>query len=397
MELHYGNLYWNKTKDQEVKFDKVRENIKTQVLVVGGGMSGNLCANTLAKEGYRVSLVEKNRIGGGSSAANTGLLQYTSDVMMHELAGDIGEKDAYLFYKMCLEAMEDLTALSMELDESLGFRNRNSIYYASTFRDKKRLKDEYRLLNKYNFPVEYLSRRKLKAQFGLDKPNALRTWHDADVNPYKFILSLSKQNTSLGVTYYEDTKLDLDKISENKIKTKDSYEIEFDYIVIATGYSHIYPPIKDKFQMYRTYAFATRPIKGPLWPGEAMFWETKNPYIYFRTTKDNRVVGGGLDKKSKRVEKSQSSIDRKNKNLIKEIQGMFSNLNLELEYSWNALFGASKDGIPFIGSDPLYKNKLYLLGYEGNGTAYSMAGSKIILDLIRGKNNKYSHIVRVDR
>ena len=397
MKLHYGNLYWNKTQNQEGKFDKLKENVKTEVLIVGGGMSGNLCADTLSKKGFQVTLIEKNRIGQGSSSANTGLLQYTSDIMMYELAKEIGENDAYLFYKMCLEAMEDLATLSKELDKDTGFRNRNSIYYASNNRDKRKLKKEYKLLNKYKFPVEYLSNKDLISQIGLDKPSALRTWHDADVNPYKYILGISEQNKKNGVTYYENTKLDINNIDENKIKTQDGYEIEFKYIVLATGYGHIYPIIKDKYQMYRTYALASKPIEGHIWKGEVMFWETKSPYIYFRTTKDNRIIAGGLDKKSNRVEKNQKSIDKKNLKLIREIKEMFPHLNIEMEYSWNALFGASKDGIPFIGKDPKQANKFYLLGYEGNGTAYSMAGSKIILDLIKGNKNDYAHIVRLDR
>jgi hypothetical protein len=48
--------------------------------------------------------------------------------MMHELAKDIGEEDAVSFYKMYLEAMDNLTSLNKELKEQTDFRNRKSIY-----------------------------------------------------------------------------------------------------------------------------------------------------------------------------------------------------------------------------------------------------------------------------
>jgi glycine/D-amino acid oxidase-like deaminating enzyme len=142
------------------------------------------------------------------------------------------------------------------------------------------LKKEFKLLNKYNFPVEYIDAENLKKDFGLNKPNALKTWHDADVNPYKFIQAIAKQNTKNGVKYYENTQLDVKSIKNNKIKTMDGYEINFKYIVLATGYCNIFPIIKDKYEMYRTYAFCSKPIDGFIWKDEVMFWETKNPYIF---------------------------------------------------------------------------------------------------------------------
>lgn len=397
MGLYWGNLYWDKTRERESIFESLNRDIKSKVLIVGGGMSGNLCANKLAKAGLSVTVIEKNKLGKGSSAANTGLLQYTSDKMMSDLAKDIGEDKAYLFYKMCLQAMDDLSLLNKELEGERDYRNRNSIYYSSSKKDKRKIKREYKMLERYNFPVEYIDESRLSNTYKINKPNAIKTWHDADVNPYKFILSLVEENLKNGVEYYENTNLNLENIEENKIQTIDGKQIEFEHIVLATGYSHIYPIIKDKYEMYRTYAFCSKKMDGFLWKEDSMIWETKNPYLYFRATKDKRIIAGGLDIKSDRLEKNQDKIDRKNNKIAEQVESIYPHLNIELEYSWNALFGASKDGIPFIGRDPVYSNRFYLLGYEGNGTAYSMAGSKIILDLIRGEENPYADIVRVDR
>lgn len=101
-------------------------------------------------------LIEKNRLGGRSSSANTGLLQYSSDIMIWELAKEIGEEDAILFYKMCLEAMNSLTSLNKDLDSETDYILRDSIYYASNKKDSEKLKKEYNFLEKYDFPVEFL-------------------------------------------------------------------------------------------------------------------------------------------------------------------------------------------------------------------------------------------------
>lgn len=397
MGLYYGNLYWYKTTKRENKFLELDKNIKTQVLVVGGGMSGNLCANKLSKAGLEVTLIEKNRIGMGSSAANAGLLQYSSDIMMNELAKSIGEKNAYYFYKMCLDAIDDFEKVDAELLGETDFRKRDNIYYSSDQSDEKRLKKEFEILQKYNFPVEYLDNKDLKKEYNINKPNALKTLNDADINPYKFILALAKENLINGVKYYENTDHNIDSLNSNSIKTQKGYKVEFEHIVFATGYGQFYPEIRNRFEIYRTYAFCSKPIEGSIWKDDVMLWETKNPYLYFRTTKDNRIIAGGHDEKCEWVEKNQREVDRKNNKLAKEIEKIFPHLKIDIEFSWDGMFVEAKDGIPFIGRSLDYPNAYFLLAYGGNGSVHSMAGSNIIRDLIMESENLYSDIVRLGR
>ena len=397
MELYSGETYWDKTKHEEDSFPKLNSDIKTKILIIGGGMSGSLAAYVLSKSNHDVTLIEKNKVANGSSSANTGLLQYSSDIMMHELVDTIGEKHGVLFYKMCLEAMNDLTDINKTLELETDYKLRDSIFYASSEDDRYKLEKEYTLLNKYDFPVEFLNNKDLKDSYGIDKPCALRTWCDAEVNPYKFIQALTHENKKLGVKYFENTSIDLDNIKNNSVCTDDKFEVEFENIILATGYTKVYDVIKDKARIDRTYALSSKPLKDSPWTNNVMVWETKDPYLYFRTTPDNRVIAGGLDEHISVVEKDTKKVYEKTCEILKEVQSVMPNLDIELDYSWNALFGSSTDGIPFIGRDPKVSNKYYLLGYEGNGTCYSMSGANVIKDLIEGKDNKYSDIVKVNR
>ena len=397
MELHKGPTYWDKTLEEAYKFEKVRSDLQTENLIIGGGMSGSLTAHILSSEGKDVTVVDMDKIGKGSSTANTGLLQYCSDKMLSEFAEDIGEEKAVLFYKMCLESMNYLTQLQEKIFKDTEYRLRDSIYYASNKEDSKKLKIEYNYLKKYDFPVEFLNREKLKREYGIDKDSALKTWHDADVNPYKLIYSITDKNIDNGVNYYENTEIDLKNIKENFIYTVDGKKIEFENLILTTGYTELYPVIENKAIINRTYAFSSKPIKGPIWNDNVMIWETKDPYLYFRTTKDNRIIAGGLDEEKDTVLKDKDKIYNKVVEIKKQIEDIFPHLNIEIEYYWNALFGGSKDGLPFIGKDPENSNIYYLLGYEGNGTCYSMAGALIIKDLIDGKFNKYQDLLKVNR
>lgn len=394
--LYKGNLYWDKTINDSFEFEKINTDLMTKVLIVGGGFSGNLCANVLSKSGMDVTVVDKNKVGRGSSIASTGLIQYRSDKMLSEFIDEIGEEKGQLFYQMCLDAVDQLTVINKNLNEDTEYRLKDSIYYASSKKDEKRLKVEFEYLQKYDFPVEYLDKNQLFEKYGIKKTAALRTWHDADVNPYKFIQALLKRNLEQGVKYYENTNIDLDSIKENSVKTKDGNYVKFDKIILATGYSKIYPAMKKKTVFNRTYVMCTKPLEN-LWTDEAMIWETVEPYLYLRTTKDKRIMAGGLDEERNILEKNQLRILAKATAIADKIKKIFPDLDIKIDYYWNALFYGTKDGLPFIGKDPERSNVFYLLGYEGNGMCYSMAGSLIIKDLISGVSNKYENIVKLDR
>lgn len=84
---------WFLEKD-ETKFPHLTKNLKTDVVVVGGGLAGVLCAYLLAKEGKKVVLVEKNRIGSGQTSYTTAFITYVVDANLSNLVKKLGEENA---------------------------------------------------------------------------------------------------------------------------------------------------------------------------------------------------------------------------------------------------------------------------------------------------------------
>ena len=144
MDLKSGYPWWAVRNGLLQAFPPLERDLRCDVLVVGGGITGALTADEFARHGHDVVVVEQRDIAWGSSAASTGLLQYEIDTHMVDLARQYGEDVAVQAYRACAEAIPALHALARELRD-VGFGTARSLYFASRRRDERSLHAEYAL------------------------------------------------------------------------------------------------------------------------------------------------------------------------------------------------------------------------------------------------------------
>lgn len=399
MKLHNGSLYWPKTISSTQKYPELRESITCDVLIVGGGMSGALCAHTLSAYNLKTVLVEKRIVGSGSSSANTGLLQFSNDKMLHEFIKEIGKDEAVRFYKMCLKAVDELEKTAKSLSKPVDFTRRKSLYYASDSGDVSKLKKEYKALSKHGFPVTFLEEDEIEERFGFKKSAALLTDGDAEVNPYKFAQTLLEDAHNRGVQIYENTAVEEGEREDEYVLIHTPHgTIRAKNVIYSTGYETIPFAKKLGADVNRTYAIATTPVASlEKWEDRSLIWETKRPYFYMRTTVDGRIVAGGLDEDKMEAPSNEDIIRERGQRLLDKIKEHYPSYDMEVDSAWGASFGESDDGLPFIGQHPKKDHIYYCLGFGGNGTVYSMLGAEIIKDLILYQSHPDADIVRLDR
>lgn len=400
MKLHDGTLYWPTTLTTKFSVKSPKQ-VKKQydAIVIGGGMSGCLMAYKLIKQGLTVAIIEKREFGQGSTAANTGLLQYSNDIMLSELIQQIGKKEAIRFYQLCYEALNDIEKIANELPEEVDFVRRPSIYYASDDKDVNKLRTEYETLYMNNLPCEFWDEATLSFYMPFKKPAAIVTFQDAEINPLKFITSLMNYLQDQGVNFFENTEV---------IKT--SYENQLVHlqttthlfrakdVVYTIGYEKNQNTKKEDTVFNRSYVMVTKPIQSDThWHDKAMIWETKRPYLYLRTTAEGAIMIGGMDENISQAQVDEIVLEKCAEKLLKQTKSLFPHLEIEVDCCYAATFAESKDQLPFIGAHPTKPHHYYLLGYGGNGTVYSALGSKIISDLIVGRENNDAHIVSPKR
>lgn len=406
-ELHTGMYFWNTFPTKQIDWPKLNQSHSTKVLIVGGGMSGLLSAFMLFQHNIDFILLEANEIAEGSSLASTGLLQYSNDIMLSELRSQIGRQKADTFYRYCFYAMEQLKKLSGKLIEHTGdtqFRPRSSMQYNSIHTDIVKLQNEYAALSSINLPCELWGKMQIEEHFPFSKDVGLITHGDAEVNPFLCVNHLANYLTAQGCHLYEHSSVTdmTSKASDHHIATVNhQYQIEAQYVIYAVGYQpkqlhqKLFKPI-----LNRSYVIVTNPVNNlSVWYEKYMLWESARPYLYCRTTVDSRIVVGGLDETSQTPNHDASSTAAKYNQLLCEIKKLFPSFDLTIEYSWNATFAESADQLPYLGVDPSNPHIMYVLGYGGNGTVFSILGAELLTKLILGSDemNDLAEVVKLDR
>ncbi|GGA42566.1 NAD(P)/FAD-dependent oxidoreductase [Psychrobacillus lasiicapitis] len=399
MNIHNGSLYWPTTTAPFTPNTLYEKLDLYDAVIVGSGMSGSLTALALAEAGLSVAILDKRALGTGSTSANTGLLQYSNDIMLHELIEQIGEREAVRFYQLCYEAVDDIEKTVNRLHIDADFIRRPSICYASDEKDVEKIRTEYATLQKYGLPCDYYEQKDIEEKFPFSRLGALVTFNDAEVNPLKFVQALLKKVELMGVHLFPYVEVQ-DVFNENEhleLRTS-GQSFHAKRIIYTTGYETT--PVGNRIgaDINRSYVFVSNPIENLSdWYKRALIWETKRPYLYIRSTSDGRIIAGGLDEDKPNAPLSDELIMIHAKKLLKQTENLFPNYRMKIDYAYAASFGESIDNLPFIGEHPTKRNHYYLLGYGGNGTVYSMLGSHILRDLIIGERNEDAEIVQLSR
>ncbi|MFX3636158.1 MAG: NAD(P)/FAD-dependent oxidoreductase [Candidatus Pristimantibacillus sp.] len=402
--LHTGNLFWPTTLNNPTEYKPLSNHIRVNTAIVGGGMSGSIIGYLFATSGISTAILERDEVAGGSTAANTGLLQFSNDIMLCDLIDQIGAHDAIQFYKACRSAVNQLAKIAEQLPDDVGFRARNSLYYASTEQDLPHLIKEYETLQSNGFDVSFWGPDEIAKLFPFRKPGAIVTRGDAEVNTFQFVQAVAVAAHEAGLQIYEQTEVITHEKPESgihRLRTSDGYEIEAENVIYAIGYE----PEELRNQLIKAdinrsfVAVSGRQSEDNLrqWHERYLIWETARPYLYMRTTLEGRVIIGGLDEDNAEPVEGEQSRHQRTDKLYEKLLAHFPMLDAPIEFEWSGTFGESRDHLPFIGEDPSSPGVYYALGYGGNGSVYSMIAAYLLRNLINGEKHPLTSIVRLDR
>jgi len=205
LDLRTGRPVWLIGRQRIAGHRKLAKNIRSEVAVVGGGVSGALIAHRPVSLEKQVITVDSRDVGMGSTMASTAILSYEPDVHLIDLIAQIGQRPAVRAYRAGIEALDSLEQTIKTLDDSCDFRRRESIYLASNRSMPRIVRRECATRQKHNFKVELLTRRELAKSYSLRAPCAILTRQAAEVNPLKLTLALIRSAQRKGLKVFSHT------------------------------------------------------------------------------------------------------------------------------------------------------------------------------------------------
>lgn len=400
MDLQSGYPYSLIRYGLPFQYPKLAAPVRTDVVILGGGISGALTAYHLVQAGIGCVVVDGRTIGLGSTCASTSLLQYEIDVPLHKLIGLRGRRDAVRAYRLCVGALDTLGRIGRRIRVP-EFETRNSLYFAARKPDVAMLRDEFEARKANGFNVEYLGLEDITTIFGFEAPGAILSYNGAQTDAYMFTHHLHQYGIARGLRVYDRTFVE--KITRHKrgvtLKTRDGVAIHARKIVYATGYEVTGFLKKKIVNLHATYATISEnmPAIETPWNSDTLLWNTADPYLYLRRTGDGRLLIGGRDEKFYNPTRRDKLIHKKTKALQHDFQKLFPHVPFRPEFSWTGTFGATTDGLPFIGAYRSLPHSYFALGFGGNGIVFSVIAAQIIRDELLGKNNTDARIFSFQR
>ncbi|MEP6899676.1 MAG: FAD-binding oxidoreductase [Rhodanobacter sp.] len=401
MDLKSGYPFWAIKNGLMHAFPQLQNDLRCDVAVIGGGISGALIANELAQNGHEVAVFEERDIGWGSSAASTALLQYEIDTPMIDLAKWYGEDDAVLAYQACADAIPMLQALSGEVRD-VDFGRMYSLYYASRRRHVPAMREEMALRRKHGFAVSWLEPGELRGDYGIDAPGAMLSELAARIDPYRMAYRLFTRLEKNGTGVFDRSPIErVDTTSRGvTLRTADGIQVRAAHVVFAAGYANQKWLDQRVARNRSSYAFITDPLNKTRLRAlaDTMVWESARPYLYMRSTGDGRLLVGGEDDSIDIPVRRNARVNKKARKLVRKVLKAIPDLELTPAFAWAGTFAETEDGLPFFGTHPQYGSRVqFAMAYGGNGISYSMAGAPLVRALIEKRKHPLANLFSFDR
>ncbi len=345
-------------------------NIRTDVLIIGGGLCGLLCAYQLHQAGIDYILAEAETICSGITKNTTAKITAQHGLIYQKLIHKYGTEKAKQYLQANETALEQYARLCQKID--CDFERKDSFVYS--LNDAEKIKREIKALQTLGVSTEFCSSLPLPFPVA----GAVRWKNQAQFDPLKFTAKISKD-----LHIYEHTKV------EALIGTKaaaNGFTIQAKKIIVTTHFPFLNKHGSYFIKLYQNRSYVLALKNAPQLDG--MYVDEAEKGLSFRNHQDFLLLGGGSHRTGKQSGNWQELRDfaRKYYPEVKEC------------YAWATQDCMSLDGMPYIGAYSANTENLYVAtGFNKWGMTSSMAAAMILSDMVQGKENPYAPVFSPSR
>ncbi len=363
------NSVWSEFEERP-KFEPLSGDIKTDVLIVGGGIAGLLCAYHLKNAGVDCVLIEADKICSGITKNTTAKITIQHGLIYDKVTKSLGKEAAELYYRANENALNEFINLSKIIDCDLQEKTA-FVYSATKFKEIER---EARALNEIGCPA-FLTE---ETELPFNNILAVGVGKQAQFHPLKFCFAIAKD-----LKIFENTKAL--EFGKNYVLTNRG-RVYFKKIIIATHF-----PIINKHGFYfaklyqhRSYVLALENTPKI----NAMYVDEDLKGLSFRNYNNLLLLGGGSHRTGK-VGGGWRELER--------VAGENYN-NFKIVNRWATQDCMSLDGLPYIGQySKNTPNMFTATGFNKWGMTSAMVAASVLCDLVQEKENEFADLFSPSR
>ncbi|MCA0173620.1 FAD-dependent oxidoreductase [Bacillus sp. RAR_GA_16] len=364
-------------------YPSLTESISTEVVIVGGGITGITTAYLLSKAGKKVVLLEADRLLNGTTGHTTAKITAQHDMIYDELLNHFGKEKAKQYYEANTEALHFIRQTIDQYSIQCSFKEDNAYLYATTDNYARKLTNEMNAYHKLGIDGEFLN----QLPIDLSIKGAISMKKQAHFNPVKYLSHLIKKiKEQQGQVYEQTIAVDIEKGVNPIVVTKNGARISCETVIACTHF-----PFYDGNALYFSRMYAER------------------SYVIAAKTKD--AFPGGMYLSADMPKRSLRSYDLNGENLVliggeshkagqgDQITDHYKSLKFfgeetfgltEVRYRWSAQDLFTLDKLPYIG--PVTKNEPNILiatGFHKWGMTNGTAAALLFQDYLLDKDNPY--------
>ena len=352
------------------EFEPLSDDIRTDVLVIGGGMAGLLCAWQLTRAGIDCVLVEADRLCSGMTQDTTAKITAQHGLIYRKLIRRLDTEQARLYLEANQHAVAEFRRLCQGID--CEFETQDSYVYSRS--DRRTIEQEMAALEKLGCKAHLAEQ--LPLPFSVAGAVCLK--HQAQFHPLKFAAAIAG-----GLRIFEHTKVQ--ELAPGLAKTNRGV-ISAEHIIVATHFPMLnkHGGYFLKLYQHRSYVLALQ--NAPKIDG--MYVDEAKTGLSFRRYGDLLLLGGGSHRTGKQGG-NWAELER--------FAGEhFPKANITAR--WAAQDCMTLDDVPYIGPYARHTPGLFVAtGFNKWGMTSSMVAATLLRDLVQGKDNPWAEVFRPSR
>ena len=370
------------------QFAKLADDLVTDVVVVGAGITGLTTAYLLAKAGKRVVVLERDRCAMTDTGHTSAHLTMVTDTRISELIKRFGRSHAQAVWDAGLAAIATIDE-TVRAHDIAGFAWVDGYLHAPLKDDGKagvdRLEEDAAVARELGFDCEFMESVPLA-----DRPG-IRVADQARLQPRLYLAGVAEAFIRLGGRIFEHSAAD-DFVDEPRAVKVGAHEVRCEDVVIAThnplvGVSGLAGAtlFQTKLALYTSYVVAGRVPADTI--GDGLWWDTSDPYYYLRVEPHRDfdvVIFGGEDHKTGQQDDTEACYRRLETRLAALIP------QVEFTHRWSGQVIETPDGLPYIGQNA--DHQYAATGYAGNGLTFGTVAGMIISDAILERANPWTQL-----